>query len=125
MQTSYFLKDNDLPTYTLKNAFTLQKNHEENNILNNVSKNDIKINRMNVLRAAQEKFKKTLWRSAKKPLNIASQNGDIAQYKSECSSPTKFKLNESTKRNAWLRLQDTLPWWATNIVQYGAERNIR
>ena len=33
---------------------------------------------------------------------------------SECSSPTKFKLSKSTKRNAWLSLRDTSPWRATN-----------
>ena len=29
-------------------------------------------------------------------------------------SSTKLKLNESTKRNAWLSLRDTSPWRATN-----------
>ena len=38
----------------------------------------------------------------------------IIQYISECSSSTKLKLNESTKRNAWLCLRDTSPWRATN-----------
>ena len=33
---------------------------------------------------------------------------------SERSSSTKLKLNESTKRNAWLSLRDTSPWRATN-----------
>ena len=33
---------------------------------------------------------------------------------SERSSSTKFKLIESTKRNAWLSLWDTSPWRATN-----------
>ena len=33
---------------------------------------------------------------------------------SERSSSTKFKLNESTKRNARLSLWDTLSWRATN-----------
>ena len=31
-------------------------------------------------------------------------------YISERSSSTKLKLNESTKRNAWLTLRDTIPW---------------
>ena len=35
-------------------------------------------------------------------------------YISERSSSTKFKLNESTKRNAWLSLRDTSPWRAAN-----------
>ena len=33
---------------------------------------------------------------------------------SERPSSTKLKLNESTKRNAWLSLRDTSPWRATN-----------
>ena len=35
-------------------------------------------------------------------------------YVSERSSSTKLKLNESSKRNAWLSLRDTSPWRATN-----------
>ena len=35
-------------------------------------------------------------------------------YISERFSSTKLKLNESTKRNAWLSLRDTSPWRATN-----------
>ena len=36
------------------------------------------------------------------------------RYISERSSSTKLKLNESTKRNAWLSLRDVSPWRATN-----------
>ena len=35
-------------------------------------------------------------------------------YISERSSSTKLKLNESTKRNAWLSLRNTSPWRSTN-----------
>ena len=37
-----------------------------------------------------------------------------AAFISERSSTTKFEMNESTKRNAWLSLRDTSPWRATN-----------
>ena len=33
-------------------------------------------------------------------------------YIFERTSKTKLKLNESTKRNAWLSLPDTLPCWS-------------
>ena len=36
------------------------------------------------------------------------------QYISERYSSTNLKLNESTKKNAWLSLRDTSPWRATN-----------
>ena len=39
---------------------------------------------------------------------------------SERSSSTKLKLNESTKRNAWLSLRETSPWWATNSEECDA-----
>ena len=35
----------------------------------------------------------------------------------ERSLSMKLRLNESTKRNAWLSLRDTSPWWATNSVE--------
>ena len=35
-------------------------------------------------------------------------------YNSDRSSSTKLKLNEATKRNAWLSLRDSSPWRATN-----------
>ena len=38
----------------------------------------------------------------------------VTTYISEHSSSPKLKLNESTKRNAWLSLRDTSPWRATN-----------
>ena len=40
--------------------------------------------------------------------------GVISVYIFERSSSTKLKLNESTKRNAWLSLLDTSPWRATD-----------
>ena len=48
------------------------------------------------------------------PLSWASTEVVGAAYISERSSSTKLKLNESTKRDAWLSLRDTSPWRITN-----------
>ena len=45
---------------------------------------------------------------------VCANLGFLEIYISEHSSSTKLKLNESTKRNAWLSLRDTSPWRATN-----------
>ena len=38
-------------------------------------------------------------------------------YISERSSSTRLKLNDSTKRNAWLSLRDISPWRTTNCEE--------
>ena len=45
---------------------------------------------------------------------LCKSNNFVCVLISERSSSTKVKLNESTKRNAWMSLRDTSSWWATN-----------
>ena len=43
-----------------------------------------------------------------------SNAGDVYIYIFERSSMIKIELNESTKKNSWLSLQDTSHWQAAN-----------
>ena len=49
----------------------------------------------------------------------------LIKYISERSSSTNLKLNESTKRNAWLSLRDTSHWRATNSEECDVVRRNR
>ena len=76
-----------------------------------------------VLLASHNTYKQSP--SALEEIAIHASTQHIYLNISECSPQKKLKLNKSTKRNTWLSLRDTSPWWATNSEECDDVRHNR